>query len=378
VNHGGHEEHGEKESVLPPLFFPVFLVSPVVVFMIALEQALYLRPDGREPRLIARSPRFDSAWAMESEAIILGFGDRPRGSMRCPLTVFAQPLTDKLVAIVRVKDDGPETFPTGLRFHFLVVETKIYEAWIRDPFILAAKVEPAWDATELPTLTLEPESFSPRTVAEVQGVLKRIKPAALRKGENPNSPHFERTIANSESPALLGGAQILVDGGRLIFERPEGDLALASGLWLLLPEATRTRLWPTSFAFARDLEFDLLVMPHVDETIGDGYTTEEQAADYPAGAYELALQRAAEAGDQKDLDEVFRRRDGRQTLKLALIILALLSLVVLASRWLDFGVAPGLTTQQQKAATAAGVVAVGEPWTALGMLVHGNAIWKKE
>jgi hypothetical protein len=345
---------------------------------ITLEQALFLRPDRQEPRLLAQSPRFDAAWTQEAEAIILGFGDRPQGSMRCPLTVFAQPLTDKLVAVVRARDDGPETFPTGLRFHFLVVETKIYEAWIRDPFLLAAKIGPVWDATELPMLALSPETFSPRTVAQVQGVLKRIKAAALKEGENPESPDFERTLENSESPALLGGAQILVDGGRLIFERPDGDLAMASGLWLLLPEATRMRLWPTSFAFGRDLDFDLLVVPFVDEAMAEGYTTEEQAADYPAGAYELALQRAAESGDQKDLDEVFSRRDGRQTLKLALIILALVSLVVLASRWLDFGVAPGLTTQQQKVAAGAGVVAVGEPWSALGMLIHGNHVWKKE
>ena len=59
---------------------------------------------------------------------------------------------------------------------------------------------------------------------------------------------------------LLGGAQILIDGGRLVFERPQGDLAMVSALWLLLPEATRTRLWPTSFAFSRELEFDSEVL----------------------------------------------------------------------------------------------------------------------
>ena len=110
----------------------------------------------------------------------------------------------------------------------------------------------------LPTLMIPEEAFSPRTVAQVQGVLKRVKSAALKEGEDPESPDFERTPENSESPALLGGAQILVDGGRLIFERSDGDLPLAAGLWLLLPEATRVRLWPTSFAFSAELEFDLL------------------------------------------------------------------------------------------------------------------------
>jgi hypothetical protein len=36
---------------------------------------------------------------------------------------------------------------------------------------------------------------------------------------------------------------------------------------------------------------------------------------------------------------------------------------------MDFG------TPVEKTAAATGIVAVGEPWTALGMLVQGNAIW---
>ena len=39
--------------------------------------------------------------------LVLGFGTRVNG-MRCPLTVFAKPLTEKHVAVVRVKDDRPE------------------------------------------------------------------------------------------------------------------------------------------------------------------------------------------------------------------------------------------------------------------------------
>ena len=102
--------------------------------------------------------------------------------------------------------------------------------------------------------------------------------------------------------------------------------------------------------------------------------TEEQAADYPAGAHEFALQRAAEAGDQKDLDAVFSRRDGRQTLELALIVLALVSPLVLASRWLDFGPARRSRRCRKKSRPAAGIVAVGDPWTALGMLVYGICV----
>ena len=53
----------------------------------------------------------------------------------------------------------------------------------------------------------------------------------------------------------------------------------------------------------------------------------------------------------------------------AMIVLAIVSTLVLISRCMDFG------TPVEKTAAATGIVAVGEPWTALGMLVQGNAIW---
>ncbi len=362
---------------------------------ITLEQALLIRPDRGVPQLVARSPGFAVAWQAEAEAILHDFGERPSETFRCPpTTLFAKPLTDKHIAVVRVRDDyagslsprlrhgEPGFYPTGLRFHFLVVDKKTYEHGIRDPFHLAAKVEPTWETTELPTIALGADAFSPRTVVQVQSVLKRIKPSALKQGEDPESPKFERTIENSESPVLLGSAQILVDGGRLVFERPDGDAAFVSGLWMLLPEATRVRLWPTTFAFGQNLDLDVLVVPHADETILEGYTTEQQAGDYPAGSYELALQHAAEAGDQRELDAVFNRRDSRQTIRLALILLVALSLLVLASRLSDiFG--PSTTSnphsvQVQKAAAAAGIVAVGDPWTSLSMITYGETLWNPE
>ena len=308
-----------------------------------LEQALFHRPDGDAPRLVARSSGFADACLADAERLVLGFGERTNGR-RCPPAVFAMPIAPKHVAVVRVMDDCDAS---GLRFHFLVFEQVIYEGYIRDPFMLAEKVEATWEHSPLapggrgvggegvlPTLMLAPDTFSPRKLAQVQAVLKRVKASALAEGEDPASPDFSRTIENSESPALLGGAQILVDGGRLVFQRSTGDLPLVSGLWLLLPEMTRCRLWPTTFAFSAELEFDVLVVPHVDDELLEHYTTEDQAADYPEGAYELALQRAVENDNQEDLDIVFSKRDGRQTLRLALIILVLVSGLVIAIRWL--------------------------------------------
>src|ERR1051325_5404562 len=124
---------------------------------ITLEQALYHRPDRQPPALVARSAG------------------------------FAKPIGARHVAVVRVSDN--DVFPMGLRFHFLVVERKIYEAWICDPFILADKLEPSWDAPDpLPKLMIPEEAFAPRTVGQVQSVLKRVKASALKKGGDPEGP----------------------------------------------------------------------------------------------------------------------------------------------------------------------------------------------
>ncbi|MBI3822388.1 MAG: hypothetical protein HY289_06880 [Planctomycetes bacterium] len=332
---------------------------------ITLEQALFRRDGQESPVLVARSAGFDAAWVAEMPQLIVGFGVR-RVGVRCPLTVFARPIGAKQVAIARVMEDGA----SGLRFHFLVVGQKAYETWIRDPFMLAEKFPPTWDTTgDLPTLTIEEGAFKPRSLAQVQEVLKRIKAAALKEGEDPEALDFERTMENSESPALLGGAQILVDGGRLVFERPEGDLRMVSGLWLLLPEMTRCRLWPTSFALSQDLEFDVLVLPRLDDVVLESYTTEEQAASYPDGTYESALQLAAESGTQQDLDIVFSRRDSHSTIRLAVL--------VLASQWFNF--APQRPTEpEEQAVVAAGIVAVADPWGALGGLMYGKTRWTGE
>src|SRR5207248_9084728 len=110
------------------------------------------------------------------------------------------------------------------------------------------------------------------------------------------------------------------------------------------------------------------------------YTTEEQAADYPQGTYELALQHAAEAGDQNALDIVFSRRDSYQTIRLAILVLVVVSAMVLASRFLDFFAPPSnpLPVQTQQIAAEVGIVGGGDPWTALGMFVHAKTIWPKE
>ena len=111
----------------------------------------------------------------------------------------------------------------------------------------------------------------------------------------------------------------------------------------------------------------------------ENYTTEEQAADYPAGSYELALQTAVESGNQRDLDAVFRKRDGRETIRLGILLAVLLSGLVLFSRLLGPGPTDTqphpLSVHEQQIAAAAGIIAAGDPWTVLGLFVRGKMLW---
>ena len=86
---------------------------------------------------------------------------------------------------------------------------------------------------------------------------------------------------------------------------------LIRGLWALLPTGRRGGLWPATFAFGNASGFDVLVVPRAAGPAFEGYLTEEQASDYPEGAYELRLQTAVEAGDQRRMDDLFAGRTRR-------------------------------------------------------------------
>jgi hypothetical protein len=136
-------------------------------------------------------------------------------------------------------------------------------------------------------------------------------------------------VAPERTALLLGGAQVLVDGGRLVFERPGPDPQLLRDLWMLLPTATRTTLWPATFAFANAHQFHVLAVPQARGAEYEDYVPEAQAGDYPEGRYELALQTAVEAGDQAEMNNLFARRSRAQMLRLALLLLLALVIATL-------------------------------------------------
>ncbi len=341
---------------------------------IPLEQARFRREENARPALVGRSPGFRDDWLPDVERLIIGFGIRPPGTA-CPAAVFAQPVGVTHVAVVQVADRGEAA---ALTFHVLVVPRPEYERLLGDPFVLAGKFPPDWDrGGGLPSVSMSRQPLPPRTVGQVQRALRRVKAAALGENEDPEHPDFQRTPDNSESPALLGGVQVLVDGGKLVFERPQPDPELIEGLWTLLPQSTRARLWPASFAFGNTLGFDALVVPRVHAAEFEGYTSEEQAAEYPAGHYEVALQVAAEAGNERDLDALLQHRSGGETFRLGWILLIVAVLLALAPRLLDqIMPPPAALDPKYKAAAAAGMVSAGNPWTALGLKVFGDSIWQ--
>lgn len=281
---------------------------------LSIEQALYGNPDVGGYRFLARSPGFGDEWQAEAERLCAGFGNRPAGAV-CPRCVFAQPFGDRQVAVVQAADQGSDDTgrPGALAFYLLILPRRAYEEQASDPFLVADRFPPCWDARgELPPLEWRLEPPPRRTVEHVQQVLK-----------------------SRNSATLLGGAQILVDGGRLVFERPAPDNEVLRDLWSLLPISTRCLLWPASFVFDNSLGFDVLAVPRAEGPAYAGYLTEEQAGDYPEGRYELSLQTAAESGNQRDLDALFARRGSGQTLKLAVILLLAMSALAVFMRMLN-------------------------------------------
>lgn len=256
-------------------------------------QAIYVLAND-EIRERGRSADFDLGWLPEVERLGRGFGV-PTPGQTFPPALFAQPFGPRQAAVVQVAPVSGG----GLGFRLLVISRRVYTRLIADPFRVAEKFPPNWDQSgPLPTLEWPNEPPPRRTVEQLQHVLQ-----------------------TGGSPTLLGAAQALVDGGRVVFERPAPAYQLVRDIWQLLPMSAQVELWPTTFAFSNDLRFDILVVPKVEGLKTSRYLTEEQALDYPEQRYEFNLQYAIEHGDQREIDSLLTRRSSKQMLRLALLIL---------------------------------------------------------
>ena len=181
----------------------------------------------------------------------------------------------------------------------------LYDGLGGDPFYIADQFPPDWRARgELAALEWTADAPPARTV----------RGAAKGAGR-------------AHSATLLGGAQALLDGTRLVFERPAPDAGLLRDLWALLPTNSRREMWPASFAFANGGQFHAVVVPRDAGREVFGYIDERQAGDYPEGNYEWRLQSAVEHGDQKEMNALLGRRSRRQMIRLALGLLLVMAVI---------------------------------------------------
>jgi hypothetical protein len=255
-----------------------------------------------------RSEGVPPEWEDLAKQTAVDFGPRPAGA-KCPSACFAVRFGRRHVAVVQVADSVPEGNDPPLGFRFLIVDNRLYRH-LGDPFLVSDRFPPDWSAKrEVPVLQWPMEAPPRRTVGQVRSILQA-----------------------GDGPLLLGAAQALVDGARIAWTRSAPDDVYFRGLWQLLPDSTRCELFPASFAFTNALGFDAvnLAGPADDPRV----LNEEQVRDYPEGRYDYDLQHAAETDDQPEIDRLFARRSGRETLKLALAMVVGAFVVLIAARLL--------------------------------------------
>lgn len=245
-----------------------------------IEQAVFR---GTEP--MARSPDFSDDYVELSRDLID--------------SLSLSPGDNEALIVYRWRNDVVAVCQTrGTSVRVLAVPGSLYRL-VHDPFRLTREWVPEFNTRgELPALPWIHGRPEPRDIADVQD--------ALREGDG---------------PTLLGAAQVLVDGGRLVFERPQPDHRLIEQIWMLLPDSVRGELSIATFARANELKLDVFVTPNVDPDQFPRYMTERQAGDYPEGRYELALQMAVEADNEGQMRELFARRSGSQAMRLAWTLL---------------------------------------------------------
>ncbi len=263
---------------------------------------LLLVADASGVRVVARSADFPAAWEPTAVQLVEGFGPRPEG-VAVPSALAVLPFDKSHTAVVQFADHA-----VGLAFRVLVLNRKLYHA-ISDSFAVNDAFPPNWSAQgTLPQLCWTPDPTPARTVAEVAAIL------------------------HHDGPLLLGATQALLDGARVVMKSPESDAVVLRRIWMLLPFSTRNDLSVATFTFGADQRFHLSFSPNPPDKLPFGTLSEENCRDVPEGRYELAVQIAAETGNQAELNRLFARRSSGDTLKLALALAGLLLLALIVSK----------------------------------------------
>ena len=250
---------------------------------------------------LAASPGIREEWEPQLRELCEDFGP-PIADSSDREALFVQPLDAGHVVVVQV------FLPANritTKFRFLIIQRRLYLD-LNDPFAIADRFPPNWERrSDLHDLAWETGPLPPRNVSQLQEVLKK-----------------------GDGPLLLGTAQCLVDGGKLLLERKEPALEFVRRVWALLPESNRREAWVTTFAFSSKIPFDILILPEVpSEGIGH-YRNEEQVRDYPDSFYERNLQYAVEMEDEAVLRRLLARRSGSETIRMGLWLIGLMAILI--------------------------------------------------
>jgi len=269
---------------------------------LAMEQLHIVRENG-SPRIVAKSEGVVFAWEDAALQQSVRFGSQP-ADVPCPEALYALSLIADRVVVVQVAEGERH-----LDFHFLILSRTLYTA-LGDPFAIAARYPMNENVRgSLPQLIWPMEPLPPRQVLELHELYKA-----------------------GDIPLLLGCTQALVDGCKILVKRPEPSRELVRTLWQFLPDRSRAELWPRTVAFSAELGFDIAVLPALPERLPTRYLSESQVLDYPAGRYELALQIAIENKNQPELTQLLARRSSSDTLRLALIMVAIAGAIAIINR----------------------------------------------
>lgn len=263
---------------------------------------LSLLRDSSGPRVIGRSPGVPFETEEAALKVAVQFGDRPAGTT-CPESVFT--VMDRgTLWIIKTGSQPGDGSPLAFRMFGIAAKDRLgldLLSWVESYPLEALKGE----LSNVEWQDLHPRQ---RTVDEVRAILK-----------------------GGDSPLLLGSVQALLDGCKIAVSLAEAGPDFVRHVWTLLPEKSKAEVNPATFAFSADLGFDIVVLPDIPAKGIPGYLTAEQVRDYPEGRYELALQHAAESGNQAELDRLFSRKTSREVLRLAIgmVVFALVVVLIL-------------------------------------------------
>jgi hypothetical protein len=180
-----------------------------------------------------------------------------------------------------------------------------------DSFAVAATLPISATRGELPPLVFDIPRGRERPVAAVRDILQK-----------------------GDAPLLLGAAQALLDGCKIAVSSADVPATFVRDLWQLLPDLSRAELSFATFSPSADLNFDVAVLPAVPAKGIKGFLSADQVRDYPEGRYELALQRAAENGDQAALNRLFARRTSSQVLRMVIGMILFAFIVVILLKFI--------------------------------------------